>query len=62
MEDMADLEQMRLEQNEIIELIRKRHPGFSASERLTRTEAHDRRAALTPESRRSRGMPRGGRG
>lgn len=46
MEDMADLEQMRLEQNEIIVLIRKRHPGFSGSERLTRAEAHVRQAAV----------------
>lgn len=41
-EDESDADRLRREQNELIARIKQAHPGFAASERLTRDEAHDR--------------------
>lgn len=43
-DESPGFDRLQREQNEIIALIRARHPGFSASARLTRDEVHDRHA------------------
>lgn len=43
-EEESDGDRLRREQNDLIERIKQEHPGFSAAERLTREQVHDRRA------------------
>lgn len=43
-EEEPEFERLHREQNEIIARIRKEHPGFSATKRLTRDQVHGRRA------------------
>lgn len=43
-QEEPEFERLRREQNEIIARIRKTHPGFSATKRVTRDEVHGRRA------------------
>lgn len=43
-DESPGFDRLQREQNEIIAHIRARHPGFSASARLTRDEVHDRHA------------------
>lgn len=43
-EDESSFERLRREQNQLIAKIRAEHPGFSAAERLSRDEVHERRA------------------
>ena len=43
-EETPDVEQLARERAELIAVIRARHPGFSAGERLSRERAHDRDA------------------
>ena len=40
----TEFERLQREQNELIAAIRERHPGFSAGDRLSRDEVHDRDA------------------
>lgn len=43
-EEDSDFARKQREQNELIARIRAGHPGFAASGRLTRAQAHDRDA------------------
>lgn len=43
-EEESDFDRLQRQQNELIARIRAEHPGFSAAERLTRDELHERHA------------------
>lgn len=43
-EEESDADRLRREQHELIARIKREHPDFSAGDRLTRDEVHDRRA------------------
>jgi plasmid stability protein len=43
-EDVPAFDRLRREQNDLIARIRAEHPGFSAADRLTRAQVHERRA------------------
>lgn len=43
-EEDTGFERLRREQNDLIAQIRAGHPGFSAADRVTRDDVHDRHA------------------
>lgn len=43
-EEESGFDQLQREQNELITRIRGAHPGFSAADRLSRDQLHDRNA------------------
>jgi post-segregation antitoxin (ccd killing protein) len=40
----SEADRLQREQNDVIARIKREHPGFSAADRLARTELHDRHA------------------